>query len=66
MMLIPWGLIPQHGIEDGQQLAHASDESHRWEGGQQKTRDPQLGHTRKGKQYYFGAKAHIGVDADSG
>lgn len=22
--------------------------------------------TRKGKQYYFGAKAHIGADADSG
>jgi len=29
-------------------------------------RDPEMGHTRKGKQYYFGAKAHIGVDGDSG
>jgi IS5 family transposase len=25
-----------------------------------------MGHTRKGQQYYFGAKAHIGVDAESG
>jgi IS5 family transposase len=25
-----------------------------------------MGHTRKGKQYFFGAKAHIGVDAESG
>jgi IS5 family transposase len=32
----------------------------------EKTRDPELGHTRKGKQYYLGAKAHIGVDAASG
>jgi IS5 family transposase len=25
-----------------------------------------MGHTRKGQQYFFGAKAHIGVDAESG
>jgi IS5 family transposase len=31
-----------------------------------KARDPEMGHTRKGQQYYFGAKAHIGVDAESG
>lgn len=31
-----------------------------------KARDPEMGHTRKGKQYYFGAKAHIGVDEESG
>ena len=30
------------------------------------TRDPQMHQTRKGKQWYFGMKAHIGVDADSG
>ena len=30
------------------------------------TRDPEMGHTCKGKQYYFGAKAHLGVDAASG
>jgi len=33
---------------------------------QEKARDPEMGHTRKGKQYYFGAKAHIGVDEESG
>ena len=30
------------------------------------TRDPEMHQTRKGKQWYFGMKAHIAVDADSG
>ena len=30
------------------------------------TRDPEMHQTRKGKQWHFGMKAHIGVDADSG
>lgn len=29
-------------------------------------RDPQMHQTKKGGQWYFGMKAHIGVDADSG
>jgi len=29
-------------------------------------RDPEMKQTRKGNQWYFGMKAHIGVDADSG
>ena len=29
-------------------------------------RDPEMHQTRKGKQWYFGAKAHIGVDAREG
>jgi IS5 family transposase len=29
-------------------------------------RDPQMHQTKKGNQWYFGMKAHIGVDADSG
>ena len=29
-------------------------------------RDPEMHQTRKGKQWYFGAKAHIGVDAKEG
>ena len=33
---------------------------------QARARDPDMGHTRKGQQYFFGAKAHIGVDAESG
>jgi len=30
------------------------------------TRDPDMHQTRKGKQWHFGMKAHIGVDANSG
>ena len=30
------------------------------------TRDPQMHQSRKGNQWFFGMKAHIGVDADSG
>ena len=30
------------------------------------TRDPEMHQTKKGKQWHFGMKAHIGVDADSG
>jgi IS5 family transposase len=29
-------------------------------------RDPQMHQTRKGNQWYFGMKAHVGVDAESG
>src|SRR4029078_10949600 len=29
-------------------------------------RDPEMHQTRKGNQWHFGMKAHIGVDADSG
>ena len=31
-----------------------------------KQRDPEMKQTKKGKQYYFGMKAHIGVDAVTG
>src|ERR1039457_5919581 len=31
-----------------------------------KERDPEMHQTRKGNQYYFGAKAHIGVDSKEG
>ena len=31
-----------------------------------KARDPEMHQTKKGNQYYFGMKAHIGVDARSG
>ena len=31
-----------------------------------RARDPEMRQTRKGKQWYFGMKAHIGVDAGSG
>jgi IS5 family transposase len=29
-------------------------------------RDPEMSHTKKGRQWHFGMKGHIGVDADSG
>jgi len=32
----------------------------------EKARDPEMHQTRKGKQWYFGQKAHIGVDAETG
>lgn len=32
---------------------------------QQGKRDPEMHQTRKGKQWYFGMKAHVGVDAES-
>ena len=31
-----------------------------------KARDPEMHQTRKGQQWYFGMKLHIGVDSDSG
>jgi IS5 family transposase len=33
---------------------------------QDKQRDPEMTQTKKGNQWYFGMKAHIGVDAESG
>jgi len=33
---------------------------------QDKKRDTEMSQTKKGNQWYFGMKAHIGVDADSG
>ena len=33
---------------------------------QAKTRDPEMHRTKKGNQWYFGMKAHIGADAESG
>ena len=32
----------------------------------EKARDPEMHQTKKGKQWHFGMKAHIGADADSG
>jgi len=33
---------------------------------QDRARDPEMHQTRKGNQYYFGMKAHVGTDAASG
>ena len=32
----------------------------------EKKRDPEMGHAKKGRQWYFGARFHIGVDAGTG
>jgi transposase, IS5 family len=32
----------------------------------QKSRDPEMHQTKKGNEWHFGMKAHVGVDADSG
>ena len=32
----------------------------------ERKRDPEMSSTKKGNQWYFGMKAHIGADADSG
>jgi len=33
---------------------------------QEQSRDPQMHQSKKGKQWYFGMKVHIGVDSDTG
>ena len=33
---------------------------------EEKSRDPEMHQTRKGKQWYFGMKLHIGADTKSG
>lgn len=32
---------------------------------QSKSRDPEMGSTKKGNQWYFGAKVHVGVDSET-
>ncbi len=32
----------------------------------ERSRDPEMQQTKKGKQWYLGMKAHIGVDAETG
>lgn len=41
-------------------------EPHYPKAGRGRSRDPEMHQTRKGNQWYFGMKAHIGVDRDSG
>jgi len=56
------GLILREGtIVDATIIAAPSSTKNRT-----KTRDPEMHQTKKGNQYYFGLKAHIGVDARSG
>ena len=56
------GLILREGTIIDATLIAAPSSTKNKEG----TRDPEMHQTKKGKQWYFGMKAHIGVDASSG
>ena len=60
--LVERGLMLREGtIVDATLIAAAPSTKNR-----AKARDPERHQTKKGKQYYFGMKAHVGVDAHSG
>ena len=60
--LIAKGLILKTGTVVDATLIAASSSTKNSTGG----RDPQMHQTKKGNQWHFGMKAHIGVDAESG
>ena len=61
-MLEERGLLMRQGtIVDATIIAAAPSTKN-----QQKSRDPQMHQTKKGNQWHFGMKAHIGVDVASG
>ncbi len=56
------GLLLRQGTIVDATLIHAPSSTKNKDG----KRDPEMHQTKKGNQYYFGMKAHIGVDAESG
>ena len=54
-------LLPQGTVVDATMI-HAASSTKNKDG----KRDPEMHQTMKGNQYFFGMKAHIGVDAESG
>ncbi|MGE1527037.1 IS5 family transposase [Pseudomonas putida] len=56
------GLSLRQGTIVDATLIHAPSSTKRKDG----KRDPEMHQTKKGNQYYFGAKAHIGADEESG
>jgi IS5 family transposase len=54
-------LLKQGTIVDASMIAASPSTKNK-----EKKRDPEMSQTRKANQWYFGMKAHIGVDADSG
>ena len=56
------GLSLRQGTIVDATLIHAPSSTKNQDG----KRDPEMHSTKKGNQYYFGMKAHIGVDAESG
>lgn len=56
------GLSLRQGTIVDATLIHAPSSTKNKDG----KRDPEMHQTKKGNQYYFGAKAHIGADEESG
>lgn len=56
------GLMLRQGTIVDATIIHAPTSTKNKEG----KRDPEMHQTKKGNQYFFGMKAHIGVDADTG
>ncbi len=56
------GLMPNRGTAVDATILNAPSSTKN----KDKARDPDMHQTRKGNQWYFGMKAHIGADADSG
>ena len=55
------GLSPRQGTIVDATLINAPSSTKNKE----RKRDPEMHQTKKGNQYYFGMKAHIGVDDES-
>ncbi|MGH9817955.1 MAG: IS5 family transposase [Candidatus Acidiferrales bacterium] len=56
------GLLLREGTIVDATIIHAAPSTKN----RDKARDPEMHQTKKGQQWYFGMKAHIGVDRDSG
>ena len=56
------GLLLRQGTVIDATIIHAPSSTKNQDG----ERDPEMRQTKKGNQYYFGMKAHIGVDVESG
>lgn len=56
------GLLVQGGTMVDATIIHASPSTKN----QSKSRDPEMHQTKKGNQWYFGMKIHIGADANTG
>ena len=55
-------LLLRHGTVVDATIIHAPSSTKNKDG----KRDPEMHQTKKGNQYFFGMKSHIGVDAESG
>jgi len=56
------GLLVSRGTMVDASIIHAPSSTKN----QEQSRDPEMHQTKKGKQWYFGMKMHIGADVDSG